>query len=53
MQNYHIFNIEITKMLEKPEGAIKNRQFRDTGKIEHTIYRTKTNKTNKNINTAN
>jgi hypothetical protein len=53
MQNYHIFNIEIKKTLETPEGAFKNRQFRDTGKIEHTIYRTKTSQTNKNLNTAN
>ena len=28
----------------KKEGAIKNGQFRDTGKIGHTRHRTKTNK---------
>jgi len=27
-------------MLEKPEGAIKNRQSRDTGNIGHTRHRT-------------
>jgi hypothetical protein len=31
------------KTLEKPEGAIKNGQSRDTGNIGHTRQRTKTN----------
>jgi hypothetical protein len=33
-------------MVEKTEGAIKNRQSRETGNIEYTRHRTKTNKTN-------
>ena len=32
-------------MLEKTEGAIKNRQSRETGNIGYTRHRTKTNKT--------
>jgi hypothetical protein len=34
-------------VIEKPEGAIKNRQSRDTGNIVYKGHRTKTNKTNK------
>jgi len=34
-------------MLEKNEGAIKNRPFRDTGNIGQTRHKTKTNKTQK------
>ena len=33
-------------MLEKPEGAIKNGQTRDTGNTGYTRHSTKTNKTN-------
>jgi len=33
-------------MLEKPEGAIKNGQPRDTGNIGYTRHRTKTIKKN-------
>ena len=33
------------KTLEKTEGTIKNGQFRDTGNIEYTRHRTRTNKT--------
>jgi hypothetical protein len=31
-------------MLEKTEGAIKDRQSRETGSIGHARHRTKTNK---------
>ena len=34
-------------MLEKAEGAIKNGQCRDTGNIEHTRQKMKTNKSKK------
>ena len=33
--------------LEKTKGTIKNGQPRDTGNIEHTRHKTKTNKTQK------
>jgi len=32
------------QMLEKPKGESKNRQSRDTGNIEHTRHKLKTNK---------
>ena len=35
-------------MLEKTEGAIKNRQSRDIGNIMHTRLRKKTSKTQHN-----
>jgi hypothetical protein len=34
-------------VIEKTKGAIKNRQYRDTGNIVNKGHRTKTNKTNK------
>ena len=37
-------------MLEKTEGATRNRQSRDAGNIGHTKHRTKTNKTKQNKN---
>jgi hypothetical protein len=40
----------VEEMLEKPEGTIKNRQFRDTGNIRHTRHMTKINKTHNTEN---
>jgi hypothetical protein len=37
------------KRQEETAGAIKNGQSRDTGNINHTRHRTKTNKTQKLI----
>ena len=42
-----IFCIVLFILLEKTEGAIKNGQSRNIGKIEHAKHSTKTNKTKK------
>ena len=52
----HIFvvvykRINIEQTLEKPEGAIKSRQSRNTGNIGRTRHKIKTNKTNKHNTT--
>ena len=58
MCTYFEMNVEIIlvlqnvveEMLEKTEGTIKNRQFRDTGNIRHTRHMTKISKTHNTEN---
>jgi len=44
----YLFSGGFESTLEKTEGAVNNRQSRDTGNIEYTRHRTKINKAQHN-----